>query len=147
MWVRGLVMSGVINVQPAEGGKVSLEIMGSKSKVSVTEEDGKPAIDINIDLSTRIAEAETLVGTLDESFVHQLIDLSEKDVKAEVNEAVDTCLRKDDSDVFGFGEKIFESKPQLWHEVEANWRQQTLKELPVNVTVKSTIIDVGLINK
>ena len=144
LWVEGKVKSGVINVTPQQGQKVSLEITKGSSKVSVKDENGKPKIIIDINVSSRMTENEN--SATKGTNISNLIDLQNKTVLGEVQAAVNLALKQYDADVFGFGQKVYENEPSLWRKVSNNWKEN-LKNLSLKVNVKSTINDIGLIEE
>ena len=80
---------------------------------------------------------------ISEDYIGELISLQNESVKNEVQSALDESLKKYDADVFGFGQLIYETKPQLWSKVSKSWREE-LKTLPVNIMVDSKLLNVGL---
>lgn len=141
LWVQGLVSSGVIDVY-INNKPAALEIQSAKSKLSVTEKDGKPQMNVDISFTTRLSENESN-SYVDENFSKLVTQLQNEAVKKEVQAALDASLKKYNADIFGFGERIYQMKPQLWASISQSWKKD-LKTLQVNTTVNSQMLNVGL---
>jgi spore germination protein KC len=115
LWMRETVevKSGVIVVNTAEGGNASMEIIGSATKQTVASQGGEPCMNVDIGFTTRLAETQADVSSLNDDFFKELKTLQEKAVMDEAESALKLALQQDRSDVFDFGEKIYTSKPQL----------------------------------
>ncbi|MFT8888657.1 MAG: Ger(x)C family spore germination protein [Ethanoligenens sp.] len=147
LWILGEVHGGLIVVDLKEGGNVSLEIKQAGSSVSMSEKDGKPCADINIHLESSIGEIEsTNINDYNDTIKDELISLQNQAVKKEAESAVNIALKKDHSDVFGFGLKLFEFQPAVWHKLNKSWYNDA-EMIPVNINVSSTIRHNGLISK
>lgn len=147
LWILGKVNGGLIVVDPKEGGNVSLEIKQASSSVSMSEKDGKPCANININLESSIGEIEsTNISNYNDTIKNELIGLQNQAVKEEAESAVSTALKQDHSDVFGFGLKLFEFQPAVWRKLDQSWDNDA-ETIPVNINVNSTICHNGLISK
>jgi spore germination protein KC len=140
------VKSGVIVVNSTQAGKTSMEIISNTTKQTVTSQGGEPCMNVDINFTTRLTDTQANMASLNENFYKEVKTLQEKAVMDEAESAIKLALRQDKADVFDFGKKIFETKPQLWSKVEKNWRQ-SMATLPVKVTVHSTIKDNGIISR
>lgn len=148
---RGLLLAsgkangGIFAVQPSVGGTVSLEITNNQSKTTVKSVKGKPMISIVTSVSSNIAEIETPKNVAaNQKFYNELTILQNAEIKAEIEAAINLALREYDSDILGFGMKIYHTKPDLWRKASTNW-PQNLKTLPVEVTVNSKVEFSGLL--
>lgn len=143
LWVRekDRVNGGAIVVN-TDGGTVSLEIIGSSSSITADEKNGRPQMKVYIGLKLKLAEIIMKDYTMDERFISQLNTLAEEEVRSEARSAVDTALKDDDSDIFGFGEKMFQTRPELWHKEQKTWRQD-LSKVDVSFEINSSIEDIG----
>lgn len=147
LWVRerDRVNGGAIVVN-TDGGTVSLEIIGSSSSIVADEKNGRPQMKVYIELKLKLAEIIMKDYTMDEQFVSQLNTLAQEEVRSEARSAVDTALKDDDSDIFGFGEKMFQTRPDLWHSAQKTWRQD-LSKVDVSFEINSSIEDIGQMGK
>lgn len=142
IWMLGEIEDGVINVE-REGLPVSLEIRSVDSKTSVSDENGKPVFKVSVKLRTRIVEDETHLGDIDEETLDSLIELQNREVREEIQMAVNTILKQYKSDPIGLGQMIYQKIPSLWRTVSEDW-DNMLSDLQVLIDVTSTIEDTGL---
>jgi spore germination protein KC len=148
MWVldRVPVQSGVINLNPDGGGIVSMEILGNSTKTTVSIQGGKPCMNVDIGFTTRLVENQAVNLTVNVDFFKKIMTLQNAEVKLEAQSAINLALKKCKADIFGFGEKIYETQPQLWHNISNSWRD-CLSTLDVKITVHSEIANEGIISK
>jgi spore germination protein KC len=145
LWIMGKVKSGIIVTKPSNGGSVSMEIISANSKIDLITKDNKPAIKINIDFATDVAEMQTPKDTaLSVQYLKQLKALQEEQVKKEMQAAITKVVHEYDSDVFGFGMMIFQNQPDVWRKIRADWNNG-LKNISIEVNVTSKIEHSGLI--
>jgi spore germination protein KC len=130
---------------PGEEGKVSLEIFGTKSKISSKVSEGKIRFEIDI--------AE--VGSLGEQTSYANLSSREKlslleNLKAKVIvEEVEAALKKAQeckADIFGLGEYLQRQNRKEWEKVKDNWGE-LFPHLEVKVKVKTKIRWLGLLTK
>lgn len=147
LWIIGKVESGAIVVNLKEGGNASLEIKKSSSKISVSVKNGIPCINVDINVESSISEIEsTDVTNIGSAFKDELVNHQNQTVKNEAESAIKIALKKDNSDIFGFGLKLFEYQPAIWHKLEENWSKNA-GTIQVNINVNSTISHNGLITR
>jgi spore germination protein KC len=145
LWIMNKVTSGIIITKPSNGGSVSMEIIGAKTKVDIITKDSKPAIKIDVNFTTDVSEIQTPNNTiLDDNYLYELKSLQEEAVKKEISSALTRVINEYDSDIFGFGFKIFQEKPEQWKTLKPNWAEE-IKKIPIEITANSTIEHSGLI--
>ena len=147
MWVvaREKVSSGVINVRMDNGGDVSMEIMEDETGISVSEKDGEPVVKVVIGFTTRLAENES-GAAVNAAFFQRVLRLQNEAVRNEAQSALDAALIKYKSDIFDFGEAVFQDQPSLWHKISGTWKER-LPTLQVEMEIHSRIEDEGMITK
>jgi spore germination protein KC len=62
-----------------------------------------------------------------------------QDAMAAVNKS-----RELHSDFMGFGEKIYETNPKLWRELEQTWRDEWLPNIQTDISVSFHLTRTGL---
>lgn len=107
--------------------------------------DDKPMISINIRAE---GDLRTVGVALDVTNSHILLDIEkalEQKIKGEVEAAVQEA-QKNKSDVFGFGEKLHQSEPDVWKKLKQEWHDVSFPELHIDVTVEAFIRRTGMRN-
>ena len=144
LWIMNQVTSGIIITKPSIGGSVSMEVIGAKTKVDIITKDNKPAIKIDVNFTTDVAEIQTPKdAVLDNNFLNELKSLQEKAVIKEISSALSKVIQEYDSDIFGFGMKIFQDQPDKWKTLKQNWNDE-LRNISIDVTATSSIAHSGL---
>ncbi|HEX3027436.1 MAG TPA: Ger(x)C family spore germination protein [Clostridia bacterium] len=147
LWIMGKAESGIVVVYPSAGGKVSLEVTKNKSDVKIAQDkNGQAIVKITIDVSSNMGEVQGTYSSMGMEYKQELIRLQAEVIKKEAQSAIDGALRAYNSDIFGFGMKIFQSKPDEWKKLSKNWDTDAHK-IPVEITVKSEIRQRGIISK
>jgi spore germination protein KC len=147
LWIRerDRVKGGTIVVDTDEGS-ASLEIIGSSSSIKADEENGRAVMKVFVELDLKLDELRMTSYTMDESFLNRLNSLAAAQVRSEAEDVLNIGLKKDKADIFGFGEKMYRMRPELWHSMQKTWRQD-IDKTKVTLEIKSTIKDVGQIIK
>lgn len=147
MWITGQGKGGVVVTKLPQGGMVTSEIMGCSSKISVSGNEKKPVIDVSVKTQTNITEINTNKEyIINDKFLETVKNMQNEEIKKDINLAIKQALRTYDSDIFGFGKKIFEDKPEMWRKLSAKW-SETVKNLNVKISVNSEVKHIGLTNK
>jgi spore germination protein KC len=146
LWVVGKADGGIIVIRPADGQKLSMEVVAQQSKITpCLDEKGRLAVRVEISVHTNIQEIEgNYQITLGSK--KQLTDLERKVVTQEAQAALNQALRVYKADIFNFSEKIYGRYPEKWQEAMKN-RDTFLTSLPVYLSVEVYQDQKGLITK
>ncbi|MBP2654600.1 MAG: putative spore germination protein [Firmicutes bacterium] len=143
-YITGNVKKTVGNIYYDNKVKITVDVANVKSDMEAYLVNDKPAIAINIDMTGKI---KTAVGPLDvskEENKNIINKLSEDRVKYFCDKAIAKVRKEFKSDIFGFGEAIHREYPELWDKIKDNWNDEMV-DLPVNITVKSKLTQLGQI--
>ncbi|MDR3551557.1 MAG: Ger(x)C family spore germination C-terminal domain-containing protein, partial [Clostridia bacterium] len=147
VWALGKVKSGIIVVSPSYGGKLSMEITSSSSKISSKMKGDEPSIEIDVSFTTNVDELGTSSVILTNGAqVNELTLLQDNAVKKEISSAINISMRMDGADIYGFGMKFFENQPAAWRKISTKWAT-IIKTIPVTIHVTSTISRTGMITQ
>lgn len=147
LWIMGKASSGIVVVTPKEGGAVGLEVTGNQSDIRVNlDKKGNPYIKIDIKVISHVGEVQALYAANSPEYKAELENLQKKEVEKEAHMAIDKALRQYNSDIFGFGMKIYEKYPGKWRRLSGSWNTDA-KNIPVVVSVESQITQRGIISK
>ncbi|MBB6453105.1 spore germination protein KC [Salirhabdus euzebyi] len=127
-------------------GRVSLELIDSKTDVKGSLQGNKPKITINVETEANIAEVQC---TTDLS-KPETITAFEKKAASKQESILNTSIERAkelEADIFGFGEVMTRSDLTYWKEIKKNWNQIFANELEVEVKAKVNIRRTGTINE
>jgi spore germination protein KC len=145
-WLQGKVAEGGTITVPvdSQGTWASLVIQGESTKVTpIVRPDG---IRFQVEIKEQGYISSIQRGDLDVSqpkYVRLLEQEREKAIRREAMAAIKKS-QKLHSDFIGFGEKIYETNPSLWNQIEKDWDDQWLPDLSVDLKVSCQIKHTGL---
>ncbi|ADI26873.1 Ger(x)C family spore germination protein [Geobacillus sp. C56-T3] len=157
-WVDGPSSRGVLwlldcirqtNLTVSWKGKkeaINYQVVRAKTDVKAKVKDGRPVIFVHIQAEGDVIETRVPIDLSDANMLFQLEKEIKKNLKQEVEEAIETAQR-DKTDVFGFGEAVHRTDPHLWKKIENEWHDHYFPELDVIVTTDMYIRRTGLRNK
>lgn len=147
MWITGRGKGGTIQSKLPKGGRVTSEIEDSESKITVGGDEKAPVINITVKNKTNITEINSDVGyAIDSGFLKELGDIQSKEVKTEIEKAIQKVLYEYGADIFGFGQRIYREKPELWRKIGKDW-SKNLNNIQFSINVESEVNHIGLINQ
>lgn len=134
-------LQSTIVVLPCQGGKMSVELISTRSKIKAKFIDGHPEAFVNIQAEGNIGEVACQMD-LSSTYTIQAI---EEQLNEEIKQTVLDSIAKAksyQSDIFGFGTALHRANYKQWNLIKDNW-DQTFVDLPVQVTVHSRIRRTG----
>ncbi|TDL32738.1 Ger(x)C family spore germination protein [Jeotgalibacillus sp. S-D1] len=125
---------------------VALEVIRQNTGVTIEMISGKPKISIEIRAEGDIREVK---NQLDLSHPNILMNIEKKLGKKLKTEIEDAILRAQEnkSDIFGFGEMVYQDYPEEWKKIKADWQDVHFPELKVDVKTDIFVRQTGLRNK
>ena len=138
------VKSAVVNV-PADEGKIAMEIIRSKGKVSVAFENGEPSmLTVKVETQANVGGYEGK-GTLDSPDILFILEKTlGEEIKKEIMMALEKTQKVYSSDIFGFGAYVSKYHPQYWKKAEKDW-DDIFSRLPADIQVDAKILRTGII--
>ncbi|EAZ86964.1 Ger(x)C family spore germination protein [Lysinibacillus fusiformis] len=115
-------------------GELTTEITQSKTKTKGIFKDGKPTININIDIVQNVAEVKCDIDLTDIKTIDWINNQTEKHIKKNTNQVLNIFQENYQADVLGFGEAIHRANPTEWRKIKDDW-QTIYPEVEVNVKV------------
>lgn len=115
-------------------GELTTEITQSKTKTKGIFKDGKPTININIDIVQNVAEVKCDIDLTDIKTIDWINNQTEKHIKKNINQVLNIFQENYQADVLGFGEAIHRANPTEWRKIKDDW-QTIYPEVEVNVKV------------
>lgn len=144
-FINDNVKSTVGIVDCPEGGKASLEVIRSKTKVKGKLENGKPRIDANIRIEANVGEVQCYMDLTKIKTMDELEKIGGEKVQTFVEETIRKVQNEYKVDIFGFGEVFHRSEPKYWKKVKNEW-DQIFVNLPVHVNVDVKIRRLGTVS-
>ena len=128
-----------------EGGKVNVHVDSLTSKLKNTIVDGKPEIEIDIQISGNIGEIDCEIDVTKEETIKMLEKTYEEQVEKNVHETIQVVQDDFQSDIFGFGAAINQSNPKEWEKIKSQWDTE-FSEIKTTVKAKMNIRHFGTVN-
>jgi spore germination protein KC len=145
-FIRDEVKSTVGSISCPEGeGKISVEVIRSKTKVKGSVNDGQPRIDIEIRPEVSVAEVQCSVDLTKAETITLLENLVDRKLEDYIKTNIKRVQKNFKVDIFGFGEVIHRSDPKEWNRLKNNW-DQTFINIPVTVKVTHKIRRLGTLS-
>lgn len=145
-YIVGNVKNTVGYINYSDNVKVTFEVKKVKSKITAFLVDGKPAIDVKIDVKANIGSVEGQLDVSKEENKVLLIKMAEKRLEMRCNDALKKAQEDLKADIFGFGEAIHRKYPKVWEEIKDDWSNE-FADLPVVITAEVKINQLGQITK
>jgi spore germination protein KC len=143
-YMQGNVKNTVGHVSCPKGGKLTLEVLRSKSVVKAKITHGEPEINVELQMEDNVADVECEIDLTEVNTISELESRAEKKVKELLVKVINKAQKELKTDIFGFGEALHRSAPKEWRKMKNNWDQEFV-DLPVNVTVDVKIRRLGTI--
>jgi len=116
-----------------DGGRISSEIVRSKTELKGKVVQGEPQIDIHMRIESNIQDVECKVDLTKEETIADLDMRASRKLETMVKRTIESVQKKYKVDIFGFGEVIHRADPKAWEKLKKNWDQE-FTHLQVQVT-------------
>lgn len=145
-YVIGNVNNTVGHINYGDKVKITSEVINAKSVRKASLKEGKPAIDVEINVTLNVGGVEGEFDVSKEENIDIFNEFAEKKIKLMCEKTVHKAQNEFNADIFGFGEVIRRKYPELWKEIKDDWDNE-FPDLPVNITVKAKTNQLGQITK
>lgn len=139
------VKSTVASISCPEEGKVSIEVINSKSELKGKINKGEPEVNITIEVEGNVGAVECHIDLKDTKAIDALEKSYEKELKEIIHQTIETVQKQYQTDIFGFGQAIHRSNPKTWKKIKNQW-DEIFPELTVNVEVDMKIYHTGTVS-
>lgn len=117
-------------------GYVVVSPVNFSSEVEIKIKDDKPEVSIKTSGNAKVMEVNGHIDLEDDSVIKEIQKKSNKEIKKYIKKAIDVAT-KNETDIFGFGLKLYKNNPDHYNKVKDTWNQD-LKDLDINI--KSDLI-------
>lgn len=125
------------------GGLIGLETLRNKTIVSAKVVDGEPVITIKVNNINTIADTECEINLSDPASITELEHQSEEKLREIIAQTIAYAQKNFDFDLFGFGQKLYQSHPRQWNEMKNDWTTKYWPNLKIQYDIKSQIHKIG----
>lgn len=141
-YINDNVSSIAGSVSCPDGGKITLKVIRSHTKVKGSIRDERPMINIEVVTEANVGEVQCHLDLTSEETIIEVETLAERKIEELIDETITRVKQDYKVDIFGFGEVIHRSNPKEWKRLKKNW-DQTFVNIPVNVKVTYEIKHLG----
>lgn len=141
--IENKATGGVLDVlNPLVPGKYfNYEFLSNKTSVKAVIENGKPSIRIKVEPTGGIS---LITGEfpVNSATVKVMKEAAGDRIKKMIEKTVDRAQHELNSDIFGFGYKIYQTDPAYWNQIKDDWAA-IYPTVPVDVEVDAKIKEFG----
>jgi spore germination protein KC len=145
-YICGNIKSTVGHSNYGDKVKITFEVKNAKSEMKASFVNGKPVIDVEINVKQNVGAVEGEFDVSIEENKKILNKIAEKKIKLLCEKVVKKAQNDLKIDIFGFGEVIHRKYPRLWEEIKDDWDNE-FEDLRVNIIVKFETKQLGQITK
>ncbi|KGP91169.1 spore gernimation protein GerC [Pontibacillus chungwhensis BH030062] len=119
-----------------EEGSITIEVMQATSNKTVTIKDGEPHFNVQVSVEGNIADVECEIELMKVDTIKRLEKNFSDQLSTLLNDTVSDVQEDFQSDVFGFGDLIYRTKPKYWKTIKEDWDSRFPD---VDVSVETTV--------
>jgi spore germination protein KC len=114
-----------------------LEIIDSKVNIRTEIEDDIPSITVKVKTSSNIGEMQGQLDVFDKKSISQLEKQQADEIRAEMESAI-SFSKQNNTDILGFGDKLFHQHPMKWERIKDNW-DKLFPKIKVKIEIEAKI--------
>ncbi len=141
-YISNTVKSTARPISCPNEGVATIEVIKSKAEVKGDVKNGKPEININVQVKGNVGSVQCEINLNDLETIAELEKSFEKKGEENGKRTIESLQKNYNVDIFGFGEAIHRSNPKEWHKLKNNWDEE-FSELTTNIKVDLTILRTG----
>jgi len=144
-YIRDKVKSTAGHLTCPDGGKLTVEVIRSKTKVSGSVNKNTPQIRVDVRSEVNVGEVGCHIDLTKSKTIAELEKIGGDRVRRFIEETIRAVQKKYKVDIFGFGEVIHRSAPAAWSSLKEDWDRHFAK-MPVKVNVEIIIRRLGTVS-
>lgn len=146
LFIKGKVKGGLLLInENSEAPDISLEIKDSDTKISEIITDEGPKIKIQIKTVVDLAEIQTINDFDSDAGIQKVEEDASKTLENNIKQLIIKVQNEYDSDIFGFGNSIYQDYPDYWKTIRPIWGK-LFKSLDVEVSADVQIKNTAEMN-
>ena len=145
---RGLLLltnrqqDGYFSVEAGDA-EAALEIGECNSEITVIEQDQTVLFQVTISCGLNIGALDgSLEKKYDESYYEKIEKAAEEKLKKDAQSAIETCVFKNQADVFQFGRWLHKENPEIWKQWQDIWPEK-MTQCIYDVQIQAEVQRVG----
>ncbi|MGK5510978.1 Ger(x)C family spore germination protein [Brevibacillus formosus] len=123
-YITDRVDSTIEEIPCDKNNKIVIEIIRSKTTVNGKVKNGKPQIEVSVSAEGNVGEVACPKDLSNPQTIYKLEEAVEKKIREKIVSAVHKAQKQYHSDVFGFGQSIYQNDPKGWEKVKEDWDSQ-----------------------
>lgn len=145
LFIKDQIHGGVLLTNPDSGnGKITLEILGNQTKITPVIKNNLLSIKIDIKMVCALGEDQTSKNYSTVDGIKKVEKSAEKALETGVLDLIKSAQTQHGSDIFGFGNLVYQNDPQWWEQAKPNW-DQTFRTLNVSVAADVKINNTAVV--
>ncbi|MDN4080651.1 Ger(x)C family spore germination protein [Paenibacillus polymyxa] len=142
-YIRNTVESTTGHADCQGGGNIALLTLSSNTQKKVIIRDGEPVISISVTNDSTVREVNCKHMKLSSMADIKEIEAASNEKIVEImRHSVETVRHEFKSDIFGFGQLIHQSKPELWKRLKEE-KENPFMDLQIEYKAKTKIKKIG----
>ncbi|WP_435923590.1 Ger(x)C family spore germination protein [Paenibacillus sp. DYY-L-2] len=143
-YLKGGVKSSVDFVSCGKEGRVALETIRSKTKVTGKMVESEPQMNIKLSIEGNVGSVECKdVDMTDQRTVKKFETEMEKRTLELLKTTINKAQKELNVDIFGFGEAFRRSDPKAWKKIRQDWNTRYFPNLATHIEVNYKIRRIG----
>lgn len=135
----GLLLTG----PTPDSTQVCLDILNSDTKVQPIVSGNRVTMQVTVDMKAAFAEQTSKTDYLSEVGIEGIQKNAERTIEYGMADVVKSVQEQLNSDIFGFGNKIYKNQPKEWKRLKTKWHE-VFKTVDVKVSAHVKIENTGL---
>lgn len=123
-------------------GTLSTEITNSSTKVKGSFKNGKPQIDVQINVEQNVGEVECDINLTKNKMVDYINKKTAQGIDERIEKTLEKIQQQYQVDVLGYGDALHRADAKQWKKIENDW-PNIFPDLPIHVHVKVTTQGLG----
>jgi len=148
LFITDLIKGGTlsIKVDDKKNSYVAVQIIKNKTDMEYSIKDNKLSFNIHTETEVNISEMATDNKFSKDPQRKKLKSMLENKLEKNMKDLIAEVQNNFGCDIFGFGNKIHNTNPDLWKHYKKDWNE-TFETLDVNVKSEIKIINEGITNQ
>lgn len=122
-----------------------LTIDSSEVKAKITLKDTSH-IEINVSGTGNIYNINSNTDISNYKEIKKIEETWNKSLKQDLQEVINIMKYEYQSDIFGFGNLIYQNHPKVWEKIKDEWNEKYFQNLHIKINVNMTISEAGSLN-
>ena len=136
------IKSTNINYKCSDKNYIGVNVTKSNTNIKSIIKNNEPIIYLDVDINAQIEEVNC---SKEEDNISKIRSEVEKEVKKMIDDVIDETKKDINSDIFGFGENIYQNHLSFWKSIKNDWLDKYYPNLKVKTDVEVKLDNQGSI--